>query len=116
MQPIPPNDLSIRQFAMTKSHRSDADDAIHTIQCSNDTGGKKEKKKKKSRSGLKALCNLFGLGRRELSPKDLIPESTGDAEPILVILVMVLEVVGLELFVKGRQAEIFGIVSDSDCA
>lgn len=78
-------------------------------------GKKKRKRKKKSRSGLKALCNLFGLGR-ELSPKDLIPESTGDAESILVILVMVLEVVGLELFVKGRQAEIFGIVSDSDCA
>lgn len=72
------------------------------MQASNDTETKKKQKKeregKKVQIGRKCLCNFF---RSELSSKDPIPETAGDAEPILVILVMVLEVVSLELFVEG---------------
>ncbi len=62
---------------------------------------KKEREGKKVQIGRKCLCNFFLLRRSELSSKDPIPETAGDAEPILVILVMVLEVVSLELFVEG---------------
>lgn len=72
------------------------------MQYSNDTETReKTPPKKRYKRGLKSLCNLFRLPRSELSPKDLIPETAGDAEPIFIILVMVLEVVSLELFVEG---------------
>lgn len=47
------------------------------------------------------LDTLGQIGHDELSAKHAIPESACDSKSILVVLPVVIEVVGLELTVKG---------------
>lgn len=50
---------------------------------------------------LRGLCGLWWL---KLGAKDCVPKATRDAEAVLVICVVVLEMVPLELFVVGWEA------------
>jgi hypothetical protein len=55
------------------------------------------------------ILELFGLDdgrRRQLRAKDLIPESAGDAESVLVVKEVVLHVILLELLVPERQVRV----------
>lgn len=50
------------------------------------------------------LGGLCGFWRCKLGAKDCVPKATRDAETVLVVCVVVLEVVLLELFVVGWKA------------
>ena len=50
------------------------------------------------------LGSLCGLWRSKLGAEDFIPETTRDAEPVLVVCVVVLEMVLLELLIVGWKA------------
>ena len=50
------------------------------------------------------LFRLDGLERCKFGPKDFVPESACDAEPILVICEMVLQVIFLEGTIVRRKA------------
>lgn len=52
---------------------------------------------------LRRLDDFRGWRRRQLCAKHSIPEAAGDAEAILVVHEVVLEVVLLQFLVEGRQ-------------
>lgn len=56
---------------------------------------------------MEALLSLCALWRwsLQLSPKHTVPESTGDAEAILEISVVMLQVILLEFFVVQRETD-----------
>lgn len=58
--------------------------------------------------GTDALLSLCALGRRglQLSAKYTVPESTSDAEPVLKISVVMLQVILLELLVVQGEADL----------
>ena len=53
---------------------------------------------------MSRLFDLEHLGRRELGAEDAVPEAAGDAEAVLVVGKVVLQVVFLELAVVRGEA------------